>query len=204
MKALALLATVGAVDGPEDRSGPRGRPARRPLEAAKAGDLAAFELLMRQYERLVLMTALRLLGILEDAQDASQEVFLRLYRNLNRVGASGNLSGWLYRVTVNVCHDAQRKRRVSGPVEDAAGLPALTADPQRAAVDTERRRALEMSLRMLSEKERAVLVLRDLEGLSTEEVAQVLGTTEATVRSQISKARVKVRGFLERYFRRRT
>jgi RNA polymerase sigma-70 factor (ECF subfamily) len=159
---------------------------------------------MRQYERLVLVTAFRLLGVLEDAQDASQEVFLRLYRHLSRVGSSGNLAGWLYRVTVNVCHDAERKRRVAAPVEDADRLPALTADPQRAAVETERRRALEMSLRMLSEKERAVLVLRDLEGLSTEEVARVLGTTEATVRSQTSKARVKVRDFLERYFRRRT
>jgi len=200
MKALAFLATVGPMDGSEDLS----EPTECPLEAAKRGDLAAFDLLMRQHERLVLVTALRLLGVLEDAQDASQEVFLKLYRNLNRVGASGNLAGWLYRVTVNVCHDAQRKRRVSAPVEDADGLPALTADPQRAAVETERRRALEMSLRMLSEKERAVLVLRDLEGLSTEEVARVLGTTAATVRSQISKARVKARDFLERYFRRRT
>jgi len=200
MKALALVATVGPMDGSADRS----TPAARPLEAARAGDLAAFDLLMRQYERLVLVTALRLLGVLEDAQDASQEVFLRLYRNLNKVETSGNLAGWLYRVTVNVCHDANRKRRVSAPVEDAGELPAPTADPQRAAVETERRRALELSLRMLSEKGRAALVLRDLEGLSTEEVARALGTTEATVRSQVSKARVKVRDFLERYFRRRT
>ena len=196
MKALALLATVGPMEG--------SAPGESALEAAKAGDLAVFDLLMRQYERLVLVTALRQLGDLEDAQDASQEVFLRLYRNLNKVEASGDLSGWLYRVTVNVCHDANRKRRVSAPVEDAGELPALTADPQRNAVEAERRRALEMSLRMLSEKERAVLVLRDLEGLSTEEVARALGTTEATVRSQLSKARVKVRDFLERYFRRRT
>ena len=105
MKALVLVATVGPMDGSEDRS----EPDQSHLEAAQAGDLAAFELLMRQYERLVLVTALRLLGHLEDAQDASQEVFLRLYRNLNKVGASGNLAGWLYRVTVNVCHDAHRK-----------------------------------------------------------------------------------------------
>ena len=200
MKALALLATVGPMDGTEDGS----ETSEGHLGAAKAGDLAAFELLMRQHERLVLVTALRLLGVLEDAQDASQEVFLRLYRNLDKVGVSGNLAGWLYRVTVNVCHDANRKRHVSAPAEDAAELPAPTADPQRTAVEAERRRALEMSLRMLSEKERAVLVLRDLQGLSTEEVARALGTTEATVRSQVSKARVKVRDFLERYFRRRT
>jgi DNA-directed RNA polymerase specialized sigma24 family protein len=112
MKALALLATVGPMDGSEET-------------AAKSDDRAAFDLLMRQHERLVLVTALRLLGRLEDAQDASQ--------------------------TVNVCHDAGRKRRVSGPVEDAGELPAPAADPQRAAIATERRRALEMSLRMLSE-----------------------------------------------------
>jgi RNA polymerase sigma-70 factor (ECF subfamily) len=199
MKALALLATVGPMDGSADRFDP----AARPLEAAKTGDLAAFELLMRQHERQVLVTALRLLGRLEDAQDASQEVFLRLYRTLRKVETSGNLSGWLYRVTVNVCHDVGRKRGVWAPVEDAAEVSAVTADPQRAAIATERRRALEMSLRTLSEKERAVLVLRDLEGLSTEEVARALGTTEATVRSQVSKARVKVRDFVERYFRRR-
>jgi len=67
-------------------------------------------------------------------------------------------------VTVNVCHDVTRKRRVSAPVEDAAELPALSADPQRTAIATERRHALEMSLRVLSEKERAVLVLRIWKG----------------------------------------
>jgi RNA polymerase sigma-70 factor (ECF subfamily) len=77
------------------------------------------------------------------------------------------------------------------------------ADPQQQTVAEERRRVLHLSLRMLSEKEREALVLRDLEGLSTEEVARLLGSSEATVRSQISKARVKVKGFVERYFRRR-
>jgi len=70
--------------------------------------------------------------------------------------------------------------------------------------EAERRRVLEMSLRMLPEKERAALVLRDLEGLGTDEVARVLGSSEATVRSQISKARVKVKEFMERYFRGRS
>jgi RNA polymerase sigma-70 factor (ECF subfamily) len=88
-------------------------------------------------------------------------------------------------------------------VEDAA-LVDTGADPQQALTEAERRRVLELSLRILSKKERAALVLRDLEGLSTEEVARVLGTSVATVRSQISKARVKVKEFVERYFRRRS
>ena len=163
-------------------------------------ELRGFEDVMRQYERLVLGTALRLVGSLPDAQDVSQEVFLRLYKNLGKV-EERNLPGWLYRVTVNACHDLRRRRPASVSVEDAPELVSGEADPQRQTTEAERRRVLEMSLRMLSEKERAALVLRDLEGLSTEEVARVLGSSEATVRSQISKARVKVKDFVERYFR---
>ncbi len=192
MKALAFLATVGPMDG--DRSSA--------IAAAQAGDLAAFELLMRQHERMVLVTALRLLGNLEDAQDASQEVFLRLYRNLRKVESASNVAGWLYRVTVNICHDLRRRRPRPVALDEIAEPAAAGPDPQRSATEAERRSVLELSLRMLSEKERAALVLRDLEGLSTEEVARALGSSEATVRSQVSKARVKVREFVERYFRR--
>ena len=186
---------VEAVEGPGERS--------RWIEAARAGDLAAFDLLMRQYERLVLVTAWRLLGNLDDAKDASQEVFLRLYRNLRKLERAENVSGWLYRVTVNVCHDLRRRRPAEAPVKEALDVAAGAADPQQAAAEAERRRALELSLRLLSEREREAVVLRDLEGLSTEETARAMGSTEATVRSQISQARVKMRGFLERYFRRR-
>jgi RNA polymerase sigma-70 factor (ECF subfamily) len=188
-----ILAT--AVDGPQDRSSV--------IDRAKAGDLAAFEQIMRQYERMVLGTALRLLGSLSDAQDASQEVFLKLYRNLGKVESSDAFPGWLYRVTVNACHDLRRRRRASVPMADAGDPASGEADPQQQTAARERRRVLELSLRMLSEKEREALVLRDLEGLSTEEVARVLGSSEATVRSQISKARVKMKDFVERYFRRR-
>jgi RNA polymerase sigma-70 factor, ECF subfamily len=162
-----------------------------------------FELLMRQHERLVLATALRLTGSMEDARDVGQEVFLKLYRNLDKVRASGAISSWLYRVTVNACYDLRRGRRPETPVEDMESFAAADADPHRELAEGERRRVLELSLRMLPEKERAALVLRDLEGLSTEEVARILGSSEATVRSQISKARVKVKGFVERYFGRR-
>jgi len=192
MKTLALAAAELG-DEPEGRD--------VALEAARGGDRAAFDLLMRRHERLVLGTAYRLAGNLEDAQDASQEVFLRLYRNLAKLEA-GNLAAWLYRVTVNVCHDARRRRPGTVPVDDAPEL-AAAGDPQQSADEAERRALLLRSLRMLSEKERAALVLRDLEGLSTAEVAGVLGSSVGTVRSQISKARLKMRGFVERYSRRR-
>jgi RNA polymerase sigma-70 factor (ECF subfamily) len=195
MEPLALLLTAAAMDGPEDRA--------RTVAAAKAGDRAAFERLLRQHERLVLATALRLLGNLEDAQDAAQEVFLKLHRNLAKVEAAGNLTGWLYKVTVNVCRDHQRRRPRAADLEEAGDLAAGGADPHGALAAAEQRRILELSLRHLSKKERAALVLRDLEGLSTAEAAAALGTSEATVRSQISKARVKVKKFMEHYPRRR-
>ena len=193
MNVLALLEMPAPVESPDSGA--------RTIAAAKAGDLAAFESLMRQHERLVLVTALRLLGKLEDAQDASQEVFLRLYRNLGKIDTVRNVPGWLYRVTVNICHDMTRKRPAPVAVDEMPELADTGADPQQSASQAERRRALQMSLRFLSEKERAAIVLRDLEGLSTGEVARALGSSEATVRSQISKARIKVRAFMERYFR---
>jgi RNA polymerase sigma-70 factor (ECF subfamily) len=195
MRSLALAAMAGPVDNPEERSGL--------LAAAQSGDLTAFERLMRQHERLVLVTALRLAGNLPDAQDVSQEVFLKLYRNLGKVVSEDLVASWLYRVTVNACHDLHRRRWPEDPVGDAGRLASTAVDPQQALTENERSRVLELSLRMLPEKERAALVLRDLEGLSTEEVARILGSSEATVRSQVSKARVKVKGFVGRYFGRR-
>src|SRR5580693_1530353 len=103
---------AAAMEGAEER--------RDTIAAARAGDLEAFELLMRQHERLVLATALRLTGNMEDAQDISQEVFLRLYKNLAKVQAVNALPAWLYRVTVNACHDLRRRKPVSEPVEMAA------------------------------------------------------------------------------------
>lgn len=192
MRSLALTMGLDTADRPEGANGL--------LASARAGDLAAFERLMRQYERLVLVTALRLAGNLADAQDVSQDVFLKLYKNLEKLSAEEALPSWLYRVTVNACHDLRRRKRQEDPVEYAGQLTAPDVDPHQALAETERSRALELSLRMLPERERAALVLRDLEGLSTEDVARVLGSSEATVRSQVSKARVKVKGFVGRYF----
>ena len=165
------------------------------IEAAAGGDLAAFEGILRQYERLVFATALRLLCDREDAKDAAQEVFLRLYRNLGKLRGSGNVPSWLYRVTVNVCHDLGRKRPVQAAEEELETFLDGKPDPLQAAGEAERRRALELSLGLLSGREREAVVLRDLDGLSTEEVARAMGTSVATVRSHVCQARVKMRGF---------
>jgi RNA polymerase sigma-70 factor (ECF subfamily) len=175
------------------------------LERAIAGDRAAFDELILGYQGRVLMTAWRLLGSEEDAQDATQEVFLRLYRHLRRVDPKRPLLPWLYRMTVNVCHDTHRKRRRSNTLAAEELDPAtLAIDPSGEITRAEQKRIIAVALKTLTEKERAAVVLRDIEGLSTAEVASTLGSSETTVRSQISMARVKIRKFVDRLERRRS
>jgi RNA polymerase sigma-70 factor, ECF subfamily len=157
--------------------------------------LAFFERLVRMHERMVLGVAFRLLGRMEDAQDAAQEVFLKLFQKHEQI--EGDAKPWLYRVTVNVCNDWYRKRiAVAEPNEHAA-------DPASDALTTitleERKRLLKEGLETLGERERAAIVLRDIEGLSTQEVAKILGVEEVTVRSQICVARVKLAKYVRKH-----
>lgn len=146
------------------------------LKRAIAGDRVAFDQIILSYERRVLMTAWRLLGRKEDAQDAAQEVFLRLYRYMRHFDEKRPLLPWLYRMTVNVCHDLHRKRRqndalAAGEVDRAS----LVYDPAGEITRCEQRRIIEAAFETLTEKERAAVVLRDIEGLATKDVAGILG-----------------------------
>jgi RNA polymerase sigma-70 factor (ECF subfamily) len=157
--------------------------------------LAWFDRVVRLHERMVLGVAYRLLGRMEDAQDAAQEVFLRLLQKQHQI--EGDAKPWLYRVTVNVCNDWHRKRGLNvEPDENAAdtapnALAAITLD--------ERKRLLSEGLKTLGERERAAIVMRDIDGLSTQEVAKLLGIEEVTVRSQISVARVKLAKYVRKH-----
>jgi len=177
------------------------------IARAKLGDLDAFDQIMRLHQKQVLMTALRLLGNMEDAQDAAQEAFLRLYKSMNRLPDVLEMKSWLYRVTVNICNDVhrQRGRRKTEPLTGSPGSEPASRhpDPEKAWSETERGQLVEMALKTLPEKERAAVVLRDVQGLSTREVAEILGSSEVTVRSQISVARGKLKKFTDRYLRKR-
>jgi RNA polymerase sigma-70 factor (ECF subfamily) len=164
------------------------------LHLAQSGDVAGFEALLRIHEIRVARTALRLLANRQDAQDAAQEVFLRLHRNLRRIDGACNLSGWLYRVTVNVCHDMLRKRKNDHSLDDSR--LSVESSTEADMEQEQQRRMVVEAVGSLPERERAALTLRDLEGLSTREVAGILGSSEATVRSQISAARLKIRKML--------
>jgi RNA polymerase sigma-70 factor (ECF subfamily) len=172
------------------------------VRRARAGDAQAFAVLVERHERMVLRTALRLLGRLDLAQDAAQDAFLRLHRHLGRFDESRELGPWLYRVVVNVCRDVARRGHGARLValSDAASLasPSEGAREREDAVTRdEQRRLVQAALLTLPAREREAIVLRDIEGLSSEEVARILGTSAGTVRSQVSAARLKVKRYVE-------
>jgi RNA polymerase sigma-70 factor (ECF subfamily) len=171
------------------------------ISLAITGDRAAFGEIVIRHERRVLTLAFRLLGTMEDAQDAAQEVFLRTFKYLRRFDASRPLEPWLVRTTVNVCHGLGRKRQQQRTVfvqSDFLDRADPGGNPHTELRAEEQRRMLHRALEGLGDKERTAVVLRDIEGFTTAEVADILGSSEATVRSQISVARLKIRKVIER------
>jgi RNA polymerase sigma-70 factor (ECF subfamily) len=162
---------------------------------ARAGDADAFEALMCANEERVLRLAGRLLGDRELARDAAQEVFLRVYRFLGGFREHEDFRAWLYRITVNVCRDAGRRTSRPGPRVPLEGREPADDRPggEAALLSRERIAAVRAALDTLSVDERAAIVLRDLEGLTSEEAAAVLGSRPGTVRSRIASARTKFR-----------
>lgn len=165
------------------------------VRQARAGDSEAFASLVRLHERMVLRTAVRILGRLDDAEDAAQEVFLRMHKYLHRFDETRELGPWLYRIVVNACHNLARPGPRVVPLDET--LPASGVCVEREVETTLQRRIVQEALASLPEKERAAIVLRDIEGLPTSEVARILGSSEGTVRSQISTGRVKIKRYVE-------
>lgn len=173
----------------------------------RSGDTGAFEILLRQHERLVLGSASRLLGHADDAKDAAQEVFLRLFKYAGSLDPDQPLGPWLYRVTVNVCRDAVRQRMAARLVfaqDDPAGHPggAIDGGVEGALLTRQRRRVMREALAEMPERERLALVLRDIEGLETHDVARMLGTSEVTVRTQVSRGRLRLTRLVDRMMKR--
>ncbi|HYR86401.1 MAG TPA: sigma-70 family RNA polymerase sigma factor [Terriglobia bacterium] len=168
------------------------------VQRAITGDVSAFEQIVLRHERRVLTLAWRLLGSMEDAQDAAQEVFLRTFRFLHRFDSRRRFEPWLIRMTVNVCRDLGRKKQQYPTGEFDLERLRAGGDPHTELSSEEQRQVLYAALAGLPEKERSAVVLRDIEGFSTAEVAEILGSSEATVRSQISTGRIKIRKAIER------
>ena len=167
----------------------------------REGSEQAFASLLASYERPIYNFVYRLIEDPDDAPDVTQEVFLKVFRNIREFRGECSLKTWLYRITVNEASNRRRwfsrhRRREMSLDDHAEGAPAaaeLLADPQENQYEQllrqERRRALETALAGLQESFRVAVVLRDIEGLGYEEIAEVLRVPVGTVKSRILRGR---------------
>jgi RNA polymerase sigma-70 factor (ECF subfamily) len=161
---------------------------------ASEGDIGAFTKLVRDNSSLVYRVALRMLGT-DDAQDASQEVWVRVWRNIKSFRGESAFTTWLYRITVNTClsirqKEARREERELG--DEVPYLPEPSggdADPEAAALSAERREEIQAALQHVRAEHRAALVLRHMEGLSYAEIAEVLDIPDGTAKGWVSRGR---------------
>ena len=172
------------------------------IDRAGRGDSRAFELLMQAQEGRMYAVAFRMCGNREDAQDCMQEAMIRIYRAMNTFKGQSSFSTWVYRITMNSCLDELRRRKSRQATSLDAMLevgfaPSDEEDtPERYSLQAEQKRALEQAIASLPEDMRAAVVLRDLQGLSYEEIAEALSTNVGTIKSRISRGREKLRQIL--------
>lgn len=157
----------------------------------------SFDRIVQERETRVLRTAFRVLGNWADAEDVAQEVFLRLHRHGLSFANDAAFGSWLYRVTVNLCLDRARVRSARPSVE-IFELESADQSAEISLIREQEKTQLMAALATLPPRERAAVVLREIEGLSTRDVAAVMGSAEATVRSQVAKAIVRLREMLSR------
>jgi RNA polymerase sigma-70 factor (ECF subfamily) len=176
------------------------------IQAARRGDLEAFNTLVLHYQDGVYALVYRILGEPAAAADVAQDAFIIAYRHL-RDYRGGSFRAWVFRIATNACYDElrRRKRRPATLFDDLPGAeaddgPALAADaptPEQAAQQAELNRAIERCIRALQSDQRLVLVLSDIEGLNYQEIADSTGLNLGTVKSRLSRARAGVRACLQ-------
>ncbi len=184
------------------------------VRAAKAGDIQAFEELVKRYDRNVFRIAQHITQNREDAEDVVQDAFLKAYGNLEQFQEQSKFYTWLVRIAVNEALMKLRRRRPERMVSldqdvetEEDSMPREVADwspnPEQQYNQAELRDILSKTIQGLPASFRTVFVLRDVEGLSTEETAEALGLSIPAVKSRLLRARLQLRDRLNKYFKRR-
>jgi RNA polymerase sigma-70 factor (ECF subfamily) len=184
------------------------------VKRVKSGDQRAFKLLVERYQRKVYAVALGMLKDKEEAMDVSQEAFVKVYKYLDHFKGDSSFYTWLYRVTVNICIDVIRRRQsmkgeqvefdetiqMDSPDAHIGALGSrLGTNPQKSALRRELAEKIQEALEQVPEKHRAILLLREVEGLSYEDLARTLEIPKGTVMSRLFHARTKVQKILSEY-----
>jgi RNA polymerase sigma-70 factor, ECF subfamily len=174
------------------------------IEKAITGDSEAFETLVESYRKKVFNISLRMLGNYDDASEAAQDVFVRIFRSIKNFRKEAMLSTWIYRITVNVCTDILRKKKNSKVISldeeiktDDSEIKLQIEDnkpqPQDQAESNELRKAVRKAISLLPENYRMIIILRDIQGMSYEEISRILKTPEGTVKSRLNRARLALK-----------
>lgn len=167
------------------------------VAAARRGERSAFEWLVRRHQQRVSAVALGILRNHEDARDACQEAFLRAWRGLDRFDGAAKFSTWLHRIVINICIDRRRQAsHIVVAIDEAERELAGDDDPRRNVEGARLGTRIGAALDALSPKHRTVLVLRELQGLSYAEIAEVMRCSVGTVMSRLFHARKRMQHLL--------
>jgi len=170
-----------------------------PVRSVTKDNLPGFEEIMRTYQDRIFNLCVYMLRDRQDAQDAAQETFIKVFRNLHGFEPNSSLYTWIYRIGINTCLDQRRKRKPRSlesdlPFEEVCSRMGVE-NPYESVEASE---LLRWSLQNLPEKLRTVIVLKEMEGLSYEEIAGVLEISLGTVKSRLSRARDELRRLLRK------
>lgn len=175
---------------------------RQLIERIRNGDRQAFEALLDLYETRVYRLALRFTGSVQDAEDITQEIFMGVYRGLDKFQGNSALGTWIYRIAMNHCLEFRRKRRLEQvPYNEELTLASTDwrDDPFVSADKSETSAKVEAALNLLSPLHREVIILHELQGLTYQEVATTLNVPVGTVKSRLSNAFRKLRDIMGGY-----
>lgn len=179
------------------------------IKRALKGDADAFESIVYKYEKMIYSLAYRMLNNREDASDITQEVFVKLYKALDKVAERPNLKAWLYTVCYNTAIDEIRRKKgrealsADAPMNDneESFVQSLKADepsPEEKMLKKEKGEILIKAINQLNEKHKRLIILRDINSLSYNEIAEITNQSLGTVKSGISRARRSLRDILEK------
>lgn len=177
------------------------------VKRVKSGDIEAFEKIISTYQSKVFSIISHMIRNANEIEDIAQEVFIKIYKNINKFQGNSSLYTWIYKITVNLCLDIIRKKKEviyldekiklnDGEVE--LQLPSDEKNQEEIYEEKELKEKLRKCIDKLPDKQKVMIILRDIKGMSYEEISEITNIKLGTVKSQINRARLKLKSLLEK------